>query len=76
VPNPDTGRHGPPHEPCHGAGYLQAKNARWLGPLLIGACLALRFGWGGLAGPPVPFWQIAYLIGAAGIVLCYVAYLG
>jgi len=27
--------------------YLQPKTAIWLGPLLIVACLVLRFGWGG-----------------------------
>jgi hypothetical protein len=65
-----------PTSPATRPWYLQSEKARWLGPLLIGACLALRFGWGGPAGPPFPFWQIAYVIGAAGIVLCSVAYLG
>jgi hypothetical protein len=36
-------------------------------------CLALRFGWGGLEGPPFPVWGIAYAIGAAGIFLTYTA---
>ena len=34
-------------------------------------CLALRFGWGGIEGPPFPSWGIAYAIGAAGIFLTY-----
>jgi hypothetical protein len=53
--------------------YLQARNALWLGPLLIVVCLVLRFGWGGLEGPPFPFWGLAYLAGAAGIFLTYLA---
>jgi hypothetical protein len=55
--------------------YFRPRVAVWLGPLLIIACLALRFGWGGLAGPPFPFWGITYLIGAAGIFITYVWYL-
>jgi hypothetical protein len=38
-------------------------------------CVALRFGWGGLAGPPFPVWSIDYLIGAAGIFLTYVGFI-
>jgi hypothetical protein len=49
--------------------YLRPTTAIWLGPLLIVACVALRFGWGGLEGPPFPFWGIAYALGAAGIFL-------
>ena len=52
--------------------YLQPKTAVWLGPVLIVACLLLRFGWGGIEGPPFPVWGIAYAIGAAGIFLTYV----
>ena len=52
--------------------YVKPKHAIWLGPVLIAACLALRFGWGGIEGPPFPFWGIAYLIGIAGIGLLYV----
>ena len=51
--------------------YLQPKIAIWLGPLLIVLCLGLRFGWGGIEGPPFPFWGIAYVAGAAGIFLTY-----
>ncbi len=51
--------------------YLQPRTAIWLGPVLIVVCLALRFGWGGLEGPPFPFWGIAYIAGAAGIFLTY-----
>lgn len=51
--------------------YLRPKTAIWLGPLLIVVCLALRFGWGGIEGPPFPFWGIAYIAGAAGIFLTY-----
>ena len=53
--------------------YLKPRNAMWLGPVLILVCLALRFGWGGLEGPPFPVWGIAYAIGAAGIFLTYTA---
>jgi hypothetical protein len=56
--------------------YLRPQHARWLGPLLIVVCVAVRFGWGGLAGPPFPFWGLAYIAGAAGIVLTYHAVLG
>ena len=56
------------------AWYLRPRVAIWLGPVLIVACVALRFGWGGVAGPPSPFWGISYLVGAAGIVLTYVGY--
>jgi hypothetical protein len=42
-----------------------------VGPLLIVICLVLRFGWGGLEGPPFPFWTIAYFAGAAGLFLTY-----
>jgi hypothetical protein len=52
--------------------YLRPRVAIWLGPVLIVACVGLRFGWGGLAGPPFPFWSLDYLVGAAGIVLTYV----
>jgi hypothetical protein len=55
--------------------YLRPGVAIWLGPLLIGGCLALGFGWGGLAGPPFPFWSIGDLIGAAGILLNSVAFI-
>ena len=34
----------------------------------------MRFGWGGIEGPPFPFWGIAYAIGAAGIFLTYTAF--
>ena len=54
---------------------FQPRVAIWLGPLLIVVCLALRFGWGGLAGPPFPFWGVAYLIGAAGFLITYVRYM-
>ena len=43
--------------------------ATWLGPALIVVCVAVRFGWGRIAGPPFPFWGISYLMGAAGILL-------
>jgi hypothetical protein len=56
--------------------YLRPRHALWLGPLLIIVCVALRFGWGGLEGPPFPFWGLAYIVGAAGIVLTYHAILG
>jgi hypothetical protein len=56
--------------------YLRPQHALWLGPLLIIVCVALRFGWGGLEGPPFPFWGLAYIVGAAGIVLTYHAILG
>ena len=56
--------------------YLRPRNAIWLGPLLIIACVALRFGWRGLAGPPWPFWGITYLIAAAGVLLTYVGFVG
>jgi hypothetical protein len=51
--------------------YLRPRTAIWLGPVLILVCLALRFGWGGIEGPPFPFWGIAYIAGAAGIFLTY-----
>jgi hypothetical protein len=51
--------------------YLRPSVAIWLGPLLIVCCLALRFGWNGIEGPPFPFWGVAYVIGAAGIFLTY-----
>lgn len=51
--------------------YLKPRTAIWLSPVLIVACLALRFGWGGIEGPPLPFWLIAYVLGAAGIFLTY-----
>jgi len=51
--------------------YLRPSVDIWLGPLLIVACLALRFGWNGIEGPPFPFWGVAYLVGAAGIFLTY-----
>jgi hypothetical protein len=51
--------------------YLQPKTAIRLGPVLIVLCVVLRFGWGGIEGPPFPFWGIAYAIGAAGIFLTY-----
>lgn len=46
--------------------YLRPSVGIWLGPLMIVACLALRFGWGGLEGPPFPLWGIAYALGALG----------
>jgi hypothetical protein len=52
--------------------YLRPETAIWLGPVLVLACLGLRFGWGGIEGPPFPFWGIAYAIGAGGIFLTYV----
>lgn len=55
--------------------YLRPGVAIWLGPVLIVACVALRFGWGGLAGPPFPFWGLGYLLGAAGIFLTYVGFI-
>ena len=55
--------------------YLRPRNAMLLGPVLIVACIALRFGWGGIEGPPFPFWGLAYIVGAAGIVLTYHAVL-
>jgi hypothetical protein len=54
--------------------YLQPKTAIWLGPVLIVVCIALRFGWGGLEGPPFPVWGIAYVAGAAGIFLTYLGF--
>jgi hypothetical protein len=51
--------------------YLRPSVDIWLGPLLIVACLVLRFGWNGIEGPPFPFWGVAYLLGAAGIFLTY-----
>jgi hypothetical protein len=51
--------------------YLRPSIDIWLGPLLIVACLGLRFGWNGIEGPPFPFWGVAYVIGAAGIFLTY-----
>jgi hypothetical protein len=44
--------------------------------VLIIACVAVRFGWGGIAGPPFPFWGIRYLMAAAGILLVYVGLYG
>ena len=55
--------------------YLTPRNALLLGPVLLAGCLGLRFGWGGLEGPPFPFWGVAYLLGAAGIFLIYVGIL-
>ena len=54
--------------------YLKPRTAIWLGPVLIVLCVAMRFGWGGIEGPPFPFWGIAYAIGAAGIFLTYTAF--
>jgi hypothetical protein len=54
--------------------YLRPSTAIWLGPVLIVLCVAVRFGWGGIEGPPFPFWGIAYAIGAAGIFLTYTAF--
>ena len=51
--------------------YLRPSVDIWLGPLLIVLCVALRFGWGGIEGPPFPLWGVAYLLGAAGIFLTY-----
>ena len=55
--------------------YFRPRYARWLGPLLVAACVALRFGWGGIAGPPAPFWIVAYLVGAAGGLVTYAAFM-
>jgi hypothetical protein len=54
--------------------YLRPKVAAFLGPLLIVVCLLLRFAWGGLEGPPFPFWTLSYVAGAAGIFLTYTAW--
>lgn len=54
--------------------YLRPKVAAFLGPLLIVLCLVLRFGWGGIEGPPFPFWTLSYAAGAAGIFLTYTAW--
>lgn len=54
--------------------YLRPSTAIWLGPLLLVACVAMRFGWNGLEGPPFPFWGIAYALGAAGIYLMVMAW--
>jgi hypothetical protein len=51
--------------------YVRPRHALWVGPLLIVICLALRFGWGGIEGPPFPFWTIAYFAGGAGLFLTY-----
>jgi hypothetical protein len=56
--------------------YLRPQYAIWLGPLLIVACVAIRFGWGGLAGPPFPFWGLTYLVGMAGVLLTYAGIYG
>ncbi|HSO95602.1 MAG TPA: hypothetical protein VLV81_06140 [Acidimicrobiia bacterium] len=56
--------------------YFRPSVAIWLGPVLIVACVALRFGWGGVAGPPFPFWGIGYLLGAAGILVTFVGWMG
>ena len=69
-PQPVTRAVTPPNERPW---YLRPGTAIWLGPLLIVACVALRFGWGGLEGPPFPFWGIAYALGAAGIFLIVTA---
>jgi hypothetical protein len=53
--------------------YFRPSVAIWLGPVLIVACLALRFGWGGLEGPPFPLWGVAYALGAFGIWLLVTA---
>jgi hypothetical protein len=62
----------PPHERPW---YLRPNVAIWLGPVLIVACLAMRFGWNGLEGPPFPFWGVAYALGAAGIFLVVTAWM-
>ena len=54
--------------------YLKPRTAIWLGPVLIVLCVVMRFGWGGIEGPPFPFWGIVYAIGAAGIFLTYTAF--
>jgi hypothetical protein len=54
--------------------HLRPKVAAFLGPLLIVVSLLLRFGWGGLEGPPFPFWTLSYVAGAAGIFLTYTAW--
>ena len=51
--------------------YFRPRFALWLGPLLITGCVALRFGWGGIAGPPGPFWALAYLLGVGGFIVTY-----
>ena len=55
--------------------YLRPKTTIWLGPALIALCVLMRFAWGGLEGPPFPFWGIAYAVGAAGIYLTYLGWM-
>jgi hypothetical protein len=52
--------------------YLRKRGALVCGIALILVCLALRFGWNGVEGPPFPFWTVAYIAGAFGILLFYV----
>ncbi len=52
--------------------YLRRTGAILSGLVLIVLCVALRFGWNGVEGPPFPFWGIAYLAGVGGIFLFYV----
>jgi len=51
--------------------YLRPRITIWLGPLLIIVCLVMRFGWGGIEGPPAPWWFVAYAAGGVGILLTY-----
>jgi hypothetical protein len=52
--------------------YVRKTGALVCGTALIPVCLALRLGWNGVAGPPFPFWAVAYIAGAFGILLFYV----
>lgn len=56
--------------------YLRPCYAFWLGPPLLVGCLALRFAWGGIAGPPRFLFPVAYLMGVAGALLTYVGVTG
>jgi hypothetical protein len=71
APPAAPGPSGLPPKPEERPWYLRPSIDIWLGPLLIVACLGLRFGWNGIEGPPFPFWGVAYVIGAAGIFLTY-----
>lgn len=50
-------------------GRADTRSGSW-----IVVCLVLRFAWGGLEGPPFPFWTLSYVAGAAGIFLTYTAW--
>jgi hypothetical protein len=56
--------------------YMRPRYAIWLGPLLLVGCLALRFAWGGIAGPPRFLFPVACLMGVAGALLTMVGFLG